>query len=180
MSNGHNFLIVAYSASIVTDATTIFNGSEEERYGTLRMQRKEISKAITSFINEHHEICVIPGEQWEDMEVAEKLDDVDASQKFLIRNINNWIKLAQDTLDSFNHFDRGMLESVVGYVERARIQVTACYFFREATEEVKLRCTIKAKDDILQRSGADLVDKRKRHDESDDSLPTPTSETMRA
>ena len=154
---------------MVTDATTIFNGCDEERFIALRAQRKEITKAITSFVNKHRAIRDIPREQWEDMAVGEQLDDVDANRKFLIGNINNSIKLAQDTQDPFYHFDRGMLESVVGYVERARIQVAACFFFCETTEEVKLRCTIKAKDNILPRSCANLIDKRKCHDDSDDS-----------
>ena len=162
MSNGQAYPIVADSASIVTGATRIFNGSEDERFVNLRTQHKEILKAITLFVNEHREIHANPGEQWKDMEVAERIDDVNTNQNFLIGNIN-WIKLAQDSLDPFNHFDRGMLESDVGYVKRARIQVTANYL------RPRRKCTIKAKDDFLPRSGADLADKRKRHGDSDDS-----------
>ena len=81
MSNEQAFLMVAdlMVASIVTDATTIFNGNEEEQFVNLRTQRTEITKAITSFVNEHRDILVIPKDNWENMDVAKRIDDVDAN-----------------------------------------------------------------------------------------------------
>ena len=118
-----DYIMVNDGASIITEATTIFNGDTEERFINLRTIRKDISKAITTFINNRKVALTFTPEQCaEDMEAEWKLIDVDQERAILVMNINAWNRTAQQTLDVYNDYDRDMLESVAKYVERCRVK----------------------------------------------------------
>ena len=52
-------IMVADNASVITAATTIFNGKMDERLVDLRAIRKDISKAVTAFVNSHRRLAAL-------------------------------------------------------------------------------------------------------------------------
>ena len=68
-------IIFADSASVITAATTIFNGKMDERFVELRAQRKDITKAVTAFVNSHRALAALPEPEQRDFAVAEQIDD---------------------------------------------------------------------------------------------------------
>ena len=64
-------------------ATTIFDSNQEPRFAELREIRKQISKSINNFIVDHTSASKIPKERWEDLEIFDQLQEVDALTLFL-------------------------------------------------------------------------------------------------
>ena len=116
-------------ASIVTEASTIFNSSLDERYINLRTIRKDLSKVVTKFVVERKALLAMTPEELSDnMEVEERLIDVDQERVFLVMNVNVWVHTAQETLDVYNNYDRDMLGRVANYVDRCRIINSQAFF----------------------------------------------------
>ena len=126
-------IIVAENASAVTDATTIFNGRMDERFINFRAQRKDISRAITSFMNGQRELAALPALKRLEFDVADQIDDCDQQRKDLIANLNNWVDAAHAKLDMNNHFDKSMIENIARYVERASLAIGGAPFFSGST-----------------------------------------------
>ena len=95
-------IIVGVNASAVTASTSIFDGRLDERFVDLRAQRKDISKAITAFMNGHRELVALPARRRLDLDLAEQIDDCDQDRKDLIANLNNWVDAAHAKLDMNN------------------------------------------------------------------------------
>ena len=58
------------AASIMTEVTTIFLGDQDDRYVTLRVDSKELSKAMNRFVLERRALMALTQEERdEDMEV---------------------------------------------------------------------------------------------------------------
>ena len=86
------FINITDASSIVTEAMTIFNGSLDERYINLQAIRKDLSKAVTKFVVERKALMAMnPEELSDDMEVEERLINVDQERVFLAMNVNAWV-----------------------------------------------------------------------------------------
>ena len=126
-------LVVADNASAITDAMAIFNGRMNERFVDLRAMRKDISKAITAFLNGQRELAALPALKRLEFDVADQIDDCDQQRKDLIANLNNWVDAAHAKLDMNNHFDKSMIENIARYVERASLAIGGAPFFSGST-----------------------------------------------
>ena len=135
-------IMVADSASVITAATTIFNRKMDEGFVELRAQRKDITKAITVFVNSHRALAALPEQERRDFAMAEQIDDCDQEWKDLIANLNNWVDAAHEKLDLNNQFDKSMLENIATYVERAALAIGGAPFFRVQQPEIMDRCVI--------------------------------------
>ena len=164
-------IIVADNASAVTDATIIFNGRMDKCFVDLRAQRKDISKAITTFVNGQRELAALPAIRRLDFDVADQLDDCDHNRKDLIANLNNWVDAAHAKLDMNNHFDKSMIENIAGYVDRASLVIGGAPFFWDQLPETLERCRLYTRDAIVPCSSQDTLGKRKvQLDDSDLTL----------
>ena len=133
-------IMVADNASAITDATTIFNGKMDERFVAHREHRKDILKAITTFVNSQRALAALPELRRRDFDVAEEIDDCDQDRKDLIANLNNWVDAAHEKLDLNNQFDKSMLENMATFIERASLAIGGAPFFRVQLPEIMDRC----------------------------------------
>ena len=138
-------------ASIVTEASTIFNSSLDERYINLRTIRKDLSKVVTKFVVERKALLAMTPEELSDnMEVEERLIDVDQERVFLVMNVNAWVHTAQETMDVYNdYYDRDMLGRVADYVDRCRIIINSQSFFTRLNDERRRNSVILTRDKIV-------------------------------
>ena len=110
MAENHLHHVVG-PASMVSDATTIFDASVEPRFVDLRAMIKELSKAFKSFISRRQECAataIAVGDLTWDQDNSR--DDMDSERVFFALNLNNWICGAHAVLDPNNDYDREMLK----------------------------------------------------------------------
>ena len=156
-------------ASFVTNAKTIFNGNLEEWYVNLRLVRKDISRAVTDFVNNRKELLVLTPKETADNMEEERFIDVDQEQVFLVMNVNSWVRTAQETLDIYNNYDRDMLGRVADYVDRCRIIVNSQPFFTTINDERRRNSVFLTMDEIVPSRSDEKIEKRKRVKDSNKS-----------
>ena len=143
------YITINDGASIITEATTIFNG-DTERFVNLLSTRKEISKAINTFINNRREVMAItPEQRAEYMEAEEKIIDVDQERMIRVLNINAWVRSAQGLFDVYNDYDINMLNGVAACVEKSRLIINANPFISTVNNETRRKSVVMSKDKIV-------------------------------
>ena len=161
---------IADASPIVTNVTTIFNGSFDERYVALRLIRKDIPKAVTKFVIERKELLALtPEDIANNMEVEERRIFVDQERVFLVMNVNAWVHTAQETLDVYNNYDRDMLGRVADNVDRCRIIINSQPFFTPVNDERRRNSIILTRDEIVPSRSDEEIVKRKCVEDSDES-----------
>ena len=165
------FISINDTAYIVTEVTTIFNGNLDKRCNALRADRKELSNAVTKFVVKRVALLAMkPEEHDEDMEVEARFIDVDKERVFLAMNVNAWVRSAQETLDVYNDYDRDMLGRVADYVERFIVITSSAAFFTTLNDKRRRNPIILTRDDIVPSRTDEEIEKRKRVEDSDESL----------
>ena len=137
-------------ASVTSAATTIFDNNVEPRFEELRTIRKNISAAVTNFVNEWRSISSIPRDQWESDDVFDRIQDVDAKRQEIAINVKHWISTAHGSLDVHNEGDQVMLLKMAGYVDRVRKHLADHPFLNVSDAEAEERVRLPEKGDIIK------------------------------
>ena len=112
------------TASVLTEVMTIFLGDQDERYVSLRANRKELSRNMNKFTLERKALLAMTQEdRGEDFDNEARLLDSDQARVYLAMNTAWWVRGAHGALDAFNTYDKEMLGKMADYVERCRLIV---------------------------------------------------------
>ena len=126
---------------------------------------------MNKFSVEHRALMAMTQqESEEDFENESRLIDSDQARVYLAMNTTAWVQGAHNTLDAFNQYDKEMLGRMADYVERCSIIVCSAPFFATQNDETSRKAVFLTRDDIVPTRNDEEIEKRKRVEDSDESI----------